>query len=289
MDDGRNNFCSSGCCYKVCTYGIRGPAGPVGPTGPSGIAGPPGAKGIPGERGVTGPAGERGATGATGPQGPTGVTGPAGPAGEAGIQGLQGPTGPTGEKGEKGDPGEPGVMGPVGERGATGATGPQGATGVTGPTGPAGTQGSRGLTGPTGPAGEDAHDIFASFIGYEEVFSDGNLIILFPAVSDTTGNIVEEGYSNINLTEGYYLVSYSIAGILRDPGYIQVTPYYNGMPHLETGIYFATSADGASVSGSADFILQADSPTVFSLHYSGPQEVINGAVTITFLKLNRPI
>ena len=27
MDDGRNNFCSSGCCYKVCTYGIRGPAG----------------------------------------------------------------------------------------------------------------------------------------------------------------------------------------------------------------------------------------------------------------------
>ena len=289
MDDGRNNFCSSGCCYKVCTYGSRGPAGPVGPTGPSGIAGPPGAKGIPGERGVTGPAGERGATGATGPQGPTGVTGPTGPAGEAGIQGLQGPTGPTGEKGEKGDPGEPGVMGPVGERGATGATGPQGATGVTGPTGPAGTQGSRGLTGPRGPAGEDAHDIFASFIGYEEVFSDGNLIILFPAVSDTTGNIVEEGYSNINLTEGYYLVSYSIAGILRDPGYIQVTPYYNGMPHLETGIYFATSADGASVSGSADFILQADSPTVFSLHYSGPQEVINGAVTITFLKLNRPI
>ena len=261
----------------------------MGPTGPAGIAGPPGAKGIPGERGVTGPAGERGATGATGPQGPTGVTGPAGPAGEAGIQGLQGPTGPTGEKGEKGDPGEPGVMGPVGERGATGATGPQGATGVTGPTGPAGTQGSRGLTGPRGPAGEDAHDIFASFIGYEEVFSDGNLIILFPAVSDTTGNIVEEGYSNINLTEGYYLVSYSIAGILRDPGYIQVTPYYNGMPHLETGIYFATSADGASVSGSADFILQADSPTVFSLHYSGPQEVINGAVTITFLKLNRPI
>lgn len=246
-------------------------------------------RGFPENAGVTGPAGERGATGATGPQGPTGVTGPAGPAGEAGIQGLQGPTGPTGEKGEKGDPGEPGVMGPVGERGATGATGPQGATGVTGPTGPAGTQGSRGLTGPRGPAGEDAHDIFASFIGYEEVFSDGNLIILFPAVSDTTGNIVEEGYSNINLTEGYYLVSYSIAGILRDPGYIQVTPYYNGMPHLETGIYFATSADGASVSGSADFILQADSPTVFSLHYSGPQEVINGAVTITFLKLNRPI
>lgn len=91
------------------------------------------------------------------------------------------------------------------------------------------------------------------------------------------------------MTEGYYLVSYSIAGILRDPGYIQVTPYYNGIPHLETGIYFATNTDGTSVSGSANFILQADSPTVFSLHYSGPQEVINGAVTMTFLKLNRPI
>lgn len=162
-------------------------------------------------------------------------------------------------------------------------------TGPTGATGAAGTQGARGLTGPTGPAGEDAHDIFASFIGYEEVFSSGDMIVLYPSVTDITGNISENGYTQITLTAGYYLVSYSVSGVLRNAGYVQVTPYYNGATHLETGVYFATSANGSSAAGSAHFILEAADDTTFSLTYSGPTQVINGAATITFLKLNRPV
>lgn len=151
---------------------------------------------------------------------------------------------------------------------------------VTGPTG---------ATGATGPAGEDAHDIFASFIGYEEVFSSGDMIVLYPSVTDITGNISENGYTQITLTAGYYLVSYSVSGVLRNAGYVQVTPYYNGATHLETGVYFATSANGSSAAGSAHFILEAADDTTFSLTYSGPTQVINGAATITFLKLNRPV
>lgn len=49
---------------------------------------------------------------------------------------------------------------------------------------------------------------------------------------------------HINLQEGYYQVSYSISGILRTPGYIQLTPNYNGNSHLETGVYFATNTNG---------------------------------------------
>lgn len=192
-------------------------------------------------------------------------------------------TGPTGATGATGPVGPPGEEGPAGASGMPGVTGPTGATGA------AGTQGARGLTGPTGPAGEDAHDIFASFIGYEEVFSSGDMIVLYPSVTDITGNISENGYTQITLTAGYYLVSYSVSGVLRNAGYVQVTPYYNGATHLETGVYFATSANGSSAAGSAHFILEAADDTTFSLTYSGPTQVINGAATITFLKLNRPV
>lgn len=115
------------------------------------------------------------------------------------------------------------------------------------------------------------------------------MIILYPSVTDTTGNISENGYTQITLTSGYYLVSYSASGVLRNAGYMQVTPFYNGSAHLETGVYSATNIDGSSVSGSAHFILEAPADTVFSLTYSGPLEVRDGAVTITFLKLNRPV
>ena len=116
-----------------------------------------------------------------------------------------------------------------------------------------------------------------------------HMIVLYPSVTDITGNISENGYTQITLTAGYYLVSYSVSGVLRNAGYVQVTPYYNGATHLETGVYFATSANGSSAAGSAHFILEAADDTTFSLTYSGPTQVINGAATITFLKLNRPV
>ena len=69
---------------------------------------------------------------------------------------------------------------------------------------------------------------------------------------------------------------------------MQVTPFYNGKAHLETGVYFATTANGSSACGSAHFILATTDPTTFSLTYSGPTDAREGTVTLTFLKLNRP-
>ena len=167
-------------------------------------------------------------------------------------------------------------------KGATGPTGPQGPAGATGP------QGIEGATGPAGPAGALPSDVFASFIDYEDRFLNGNLITLFPSVADSTGNITEQDITHVNLAAGYYLVSYSVSAIFPAPSYMQITPFYNGTTHLETGVYFATNADGSSACGSAHFILVAPSPTVFSLTYSGPLDARDGTATLTFLKLRPP-
>lgn len=240
---------------------MTGPMGPVGTQGVQGAQGPTGPSGSPGATGPTGP------TGATGPSGATGATGPAGPMGTAGEVGPTGATGPVG---------------------ATGPSGQIGPTGATGPTGPAGAAGEVGPTGATGPAGVAPPDAFASFIDYEDLFTSGDRITLFPSVPDPTGNITESTLTEVSLTAGYYLVTYSVSAILRDPNYIQVTPFYNGTAHLETGVYFATTANGSSAVGASSFILYAPEATVFSLTYNGPEDAREGTVTLTFLKLRAP-
>ena len=137
-------------------------------------------------------------------------------------------------------PGRRGAAGEIGPTGATGPAGPAGAAGEVGPTGATGPAGEIGPTGATGPAGVAPPDAFASFIDYEDLFTSGDRITLFPSVPDPTGNITESTLTQVSLTAGYYLVTYSVSAILRDPNYIQVTPFYNGAAHLETGVYFAT-------------------------------------------------
>ena len=163
-----------------------------------------------------------------------------------------------------------------------------GPTGATGPAGPAGPAGEIGPTGATGPAGVAPPDAFASFIDYEDLFTSGDRITLFPSVPDPTGNITESTLTQVSLTAGYYLVTYSVSAILRDPNYIQVTPFYNGAAHLETGVYFATTANGSSAVGASSFILYAPEATAFSLTYNGPEDAREGTVTLTFLKLRVP-
>ena len=222
------------------------------------------------------------------------MTGPMGPVGTQGVQGAQGPTGPSGSPGATGPTGPTGATGPSGATGATGPAGPMGTagevgpTGATGPTGPAGAAGEVGPTGATGPAGVAPPDAFASFIDYEDLFTSGDRITLFPSVPDPTGNITESTLTEVSLTAGYYLVTYSVSAILRDPNYIQVTPFYNGTAHLETGVYFATTANGSSAVGASSFILYAPEATTFSLTYSGPEDAREGTVTLTFLKLRVP-
>ena len=204
--------------------------------------------------------------GPQGPAGPPGPTGPTGPQGPAGIPGPTGPTGPAGPQGSSGMPGARGFTGPAGMQGPAGATGP---------------------TGPTGPQGAVPNDIFASFIGVSELFTNGSQLLLFPAITDPTGNITETDLMHVQLQAGYYQVSYSVSAIFNTPSYMQVTPFYNGVSHLETGVYFATSANGSSAAGSAHFILEAPSPTPFTLTYSGPIDAREGTITLTFLKLLR--
>ena len=113
------------------------------------------------------------------------------------------------------------------------------------------------------------------------------MITIFPVVTDPTGNIVATDTEHISLAAGYYLISYKVSAIFQTPNYMQVTPFYNGLPHLETGIYFATSANGSSACGSAFIILDAPSPTEFYLAYNGSDNAREGEINLTILKLRR--
>ncbi len=259
------------CCCR-CIAGVAGPTGPQGPTGPTG---PQGLQGVPGPQGPTGPTGAQGSTGPTGPQGLQGVPGPQGPTGPTGAQG---PTGSTGPQGLQGVPGPQGPTGPTGAQGPTGSTGPQGLQGVPGPQGP---------TGPTGAQGAVPDDSFASFANYQMQLTPNSLIVLFPDITDSTGNIAAVDSTHIRLEPGYYLISYEVSVLFNSANYMQVTPSYNGAPHLETGIYFATRTNGSSACGSSFLILYAPSSTEFSLTYSGSAEGRDGQVTLTILKLRR--
>lgn len=222
----------------------------------------------------------KGATGVTGPIGPTGpagVTGPTGPTGSTGATGVTGATGSTGV---------PGITGPTGPAGITGATGPTGSTGATGPTG---VTGATGPTGATGSTGEVPDDSFASYFAFQQPLTVGTLITLFPAVTDITGNITQSDSEHITLQPGYYLVSYKVSAVFSTANYMQITPSYNGSPHIENGIYFATTTNGSSACGSAFFIIHATSETQFSLNYSGSGNATDGEVNITFLKLKRTV
>ena len=231
-----------------------------------------------------------GIPGAPGPTGPTGPTGPQGPAGRGGhgVPGATGPTGPTGAPGTPGARGATGATGATGAQGIpgpTGATGPTGSTGPTGPTGATGSPGQTGATGATGPAGEPSLDSFASFVNYQYPLTQDTPIILLPDVQDPMGNIVQQSVQQISLAPGYYLVNYSVSCLFRQANYMQVTPSYNGLSHLETGVYFATSTNGSSATGAATFIIRAPTGTTFSLTYTGSADATDGQINLTFLKL----
>ena len=304
--------------------GPRGPRGAQGLPGLRGMPGPQGAPGAAGSRGETGPAGPAGPTGPTGPMGegleavanftagtayhrgtvlyhdgalyqvdqddPAGTPGTSPDFSLITVTGATGPTGPAGPQGEQGPAGPQGEQGPAGPQGEQGPAGPQGAQGPPGPPGeqgPAGPQGEQGPTGPAGVAAAPPDDVFAAFIGSSELFHNGTQLQLFPEVQDPTGAITESDLSHVQLAAGQYLVNYSVSAIFNAPGYMQVTPFYDGTAHLETGVYFATTANGSTACGAASFILTAPAPTVFSLTYSGPLDAREGTVTLTFLKLRR--
>ena len=172
--------------------------------------------------------------------------------------------------------------------GATGPTGATGPAGEAGPTGPTGATGTPGATGPTGPAGTPADDAFASFYQYQYPLTQGEQIPLITGVPDSTGNITLTAPQLVTLAPGYYLVSYKVSALFRSANYMQITPSYNGAPHLETGIYFAVGAPGGgSAAGAGFLIIDAPAGTGFSLTYSGSANAVEGEVNLTILKLRR--
>lgn len=90
-----------------------------------------------------------------------------------------------------------------------------------------------------------------------------------------------------SLAPGYYLVSYHVSTLLSTPGYMQVTPSYNGASHIEFGIYFKTTGNVASAYGSNSIIIDVPAETTFTLTYNSNVVSSDGTVTITFLKLQR--
>ena len=215
---------------------------------------------------------------------PTGLAGPTGPIGPTGPAGATGPTGPTGPAGSRGRMGADGHDGLTGATGPTGPTGPMGLIGATGPTGPAGITG---LTGATGPAGTIPEGSFATYLNTQYILIDNSLIDTFPSITDSTGNITQENTKVIILKPGYYFIYYKVSALFRTPGYMQITPSYNGSPHIETGAYFATNTDGSSALGVEGFIIYVPSETSFTLSYSGSTNATDGEVDITIIKLNR--
>lgn len=270
---------------RICSIpgptGAQGPAGPQGPTGPRGPQGPTGAAGPAGTPGAAGP---RGATGAAGPAGPQGPTGPQGSTGPAGAQGAAGPAGAQGPIGAQGPVGPQGPMGPAGVTGATGSqglAGPQGLPGATGATGPTGS------TGPTGATGAPPPDVFAAFATFAIPFVNAAQIPLGTVTADPTGQIVLTDNTRITLAPGYYLISYHVSTLLSTPGYMQITPFYNGASHIEYGIYFKTGFNVTSAYGSNSIIIYVPAETRFSLTYNSNVQSSDGTATITVLQLNR--
>lgn len=105
--------------------------------------------------------------------------------------------------------------------------------------------------------------------------------------ADPTGSIVLTNTDRITLAPGYYLLSYHVSVILRDAGYMQITPYYSGASHIEYGIYFKTGSPLSSAYGSNAIIIYVPEQTRFSLTYNSNTTGTDGTATIAVIKLNR--
>ena len=147
--------------------------------------------------------------------------------------------------------------------------------------------GATGPTGSTGPAGEAPDDVFASFATFAIPFTNATQIPLGTSTADPTGQIVLSDPTHIDLAPGYYLISYHVSSILSTPGYMQITPYYNGSSHIEYGIYFRTASNYTTAYGSNSIIIDVPEQTRFSLTFNSPVTNTEGTATITVVKLNR--
>lgn len=207
----------------------------------------------------------------------------------AGLQGLQGPTGSTGPQGLQGPAGSTGPQGPQGNTpvvtvGSTETLEPGMPATVTPSYTPDGVQLDFGI--PRGETGTVPDDIFASFFNFAQLYTNGSLLPFYTVLPDTTGNIVLADTTHISLEPGYYQISYHVSALFSSASYMQITPSYNGSPHIEFGIYFMTSGKGSAY-GSNTIIISVPAKTVFTLTYNSPLSGTDGTLTLSFIKLKR--
>lgn len=129
---------------------------------------------------------------------------------------------------------------------------------------------------------------FASFVAFAILMENNTQIPFVEQVPDTTEKILLSELGVVTLSPGYYLISYQVSALLPTGGYVQITPSYNGRPHIENGIYFMTgTTTRSSAAGSAFLIVEAAETTTFSLNYIGNATATEGNLTMTILKLER--
>lgn len=128
----------------------------------------------------------------------------------------------------------------------------------------------------------------ASFFTFMQQFQNGSPMVLFPAVSDPTGQITVLSDTQIQLSPGTYFVSYHVSSVLDTAGYLQATPSFSDRPFLEYGVYGRTGTDNVSMSGSSAFLAVIPEETVFTLNINTSSANREGEATLVFLKLNLP-
>lgn len=166
-----------------------------------------------------------------------------------------------------------------------GKPGPEGPAGPQGEQGPAGPQGEQGPAGPQGEQGPAGPDLYASFVAYMQQFANGSPISFTQAVADPTGHISQPSATQVALAPGTYFVTYHVSAVLEAAGYLQITPFYNGVAFLEYGVYDRVSSASVSVSGSAAFIAVVPAQTVLTLNCNSSAAVRDGAMTMVIMGL----
>lgn len=117
-------------------------------------------------------------------------------------------------------------------------------------------------------------------------FVDRALMPMGTVVADATGQIVLVNSTQINLQPGAYFVVCNVSVLLRDAGFIQVTPSYGGSAHLELSIYFMTNAR-SSAAGSTSFIIETQMPTQLTFTYNSNVTNSGGDMTVVVIKLQQ--
>ena len=155
------------------------------------------------------------------------------------------------------------------------------------PPGHRGPQGTPGATGPTGPAGGPGEDVFASYYSDVRSVPNNGQIPLYELLNDPTGNITLSGTQQLRLQPGYYQVFFDVFVILASPGYLQITPSFNGQARIDLGIYFRTAGSDSTAGGARALSFYAPAPTTFSLTYSSSVDGRNVQTGLVIQKMNR--